>query len=361
MRQEPLPSWVRQFALPVTIVILFLVVPYLLRPVARVLLAIFAGVLLAVFLDGFSALVRKWVSIPRALALVAIILLIFLGFAGLMWIGGAQVADQATGLSERLTTASEKVRSYIGENEWLPRLLSWVSQEGGGKGGILGNITSVFSSTLEALSHLVIIIFTGIYVAVNPAVYSNAALHLLPAGKRPRGREILGELGQVMRYWLLGRLASMTVIGSLTAIGLLLIGAPLALILGVIAGILSFIPFLGPLLSAIPAILVGLTESPKMALAVLIVFAIVQFIESNLITPLIERRAVMVPPAFVVAGQFLMAMLVGFYGVLLATPLIVLFTVLVQMLYIQDVLGEPVKILGDHDNGEDQVERGGSE
>ena len=353
MRQESFPPWVRQFVLPVTILLLLLAVPYLLRPVARVLLAVFAGVLLAIFLDSCSVLLRRGIPIPRGLALATVILLIFLAFAGLLWVGGAQVADQAAGLTERLPAAVEKVRSYIGESEWLRRLFSWISQGGGGTGGILGNITTLFSSTLEAFAHVVIIVFTGVYVAVNPEVYSNALLVLLPSERRARGREVLGELGQVMRYWLVGRLASMTVIGVLTATGLLLISAPLALILGVIAGLLSFIPFLGPVLSAVPAILVGLTENPQVALKVLLVFAVVQFIESNLITPLIERRAVKMPPAFVVAGQFLMAVLLGFYGVLLATPLLVLFTVLVQMLYIQDVLGEPVKILGIRDSNDE--------
>jgi predicted PurR-regulated permease PerM len=354
VRQDSFPPWVRQFLLPVTILLLLLGVPYLLRPVARVLLAVFAGVLLAVFLDGCAALLCRAVPIPRGFALATVILLIFLGFAGLIWAGGAQVADQATSLVERLPEAVEKVRSYLKESEWLRRLFSWISQGGGGTGGILGNLTTFFSSTLEAFAHTVIIIFTGVYVAVNPDVYSNALLKPMPRKRRLRGREILGELGQVMRYWLLGRLASMTVVGFLTATGLLLIGAPLALILGVIAGLLSFIPFLGPLLSAVPAILVGLTESPKVALEVVLVFVVVQFIESNLLTPLIERRAVTMPPAFVVAGQFMMAVLLGFYGVLLATPLIVLFTVLVQMLYIQDTLGEPVKILGDHSNDDNE-------
>lgn len=350
VRHDSYPPWVRQFVFPVTVLLLILAIPYFLRPVARVLLAAFAGVLLAVFLDGFAALLRRIVPIPRGLALALIILLIFLSLVGLFWVGGAQVAEQAAGLTERLPMAVETVRSYLGESEWLRQGLSWLSQEGG-TGNILGNVTTVFSSTFEVFAHLVIIIFTGIYMAVNPAVYSNAVLGLVPAARRSRGREILSELGKVMRYWLVGRLVEMAVVGSLTGIGLLLIGAPLALILGVIAGLLSFIPFLGPVLSAVPAILVGLTESPKVALGVALIFLVVQFIESNLITPLIERRAVRMPPAFVVVGQFLMAVLLGFYGVLLATPLLVLFTVLVQMLYIQDVLEEPVQILGERNGG----------
>lgn len=353
MRQETFPLWVRQFLLPVTIILLLLGIPYLLRPIAQVLLAVFTGVLLAIFLDGCTALLRGVVPIRRGFALAIVLLLIFLILAGLLWLAGAQMAEQAARLLERLPAAAEAVRSRVMETPWMREIFSRLSQGDGGLGGLLGNLTAVFSTTLGALGNLVIIVFTGIFVAVNPELYSNAVLRLLPQDKRPRGREVLGELGQVMRYWLVGRLASMAVVGILTTIGLLLIGQPLAFILGVIAGILSFIPFLGPLLSAIPAILVALTESTAMAGWVALVFLIVQFIESNLITPLIERRAVMMPPAFVVTGQFLMAVLLGFYGVLLATPLLVLFAVLVQMLYIQDVLGDCVQILGDREGGDD--------
>lgn len=352
MPQNSFPPWIRQYLIPVTILLLILGVPYLLRPVARVFLAIFAGVLLAIFLDGCAALLQRVIPLRRGFALAIVLVLLVLSFAALLWVGGAQVTAQAAGLSERLPMAVETVRSYIEESELLSRLLSWVSQSGGGSGEILGNLTTIFSSTLEALTHTVIIVFTGIYIAVNPAAYSQAMLRLVPPERRRRGSEVLAELGKIMRYWLVGRVAEMTVIGVLTGVGLLLVGAPLALILAVIAGLFSFIPFLGPLLSAVPAILVGLTEGPKVALGVVIVFAVVQFVESNLITPFIERRAVRMPPAFVVAGQFLMAVLLGFYGVLLATPLIVLFTVLVQMLYIQDILGESVQVLGDRNNGD---------
>lgn len=351
MRQESFPIWVRRFLLPVTVILLLLGVPYLLRPIAQVLLAVFTGVLLAIFLDGCTSLLLRVLPIRRGFALIIVLLLIFLIFAGLLWLAGAQMAEQATVLIDKLPAAVEAVRSLFRETPWVREMFSRLSK-GGDVGSLLGNITTVFSFTLGAFANLVIIVFTGIYMALNPELYSRSLLRLLPPLRRPRGQEVLAELGQMMRYWLVGRLASMAVIGLLTTIGLLVIHQPLAFILGVIAGLLSFIPFLGPVLSAIPAILVGLTESPAMAGQVALVFLIVQFIESHLITPFIERRAVMMPPAFVLTGQFLMAVLLGFYGVLLATPLLVLSTILVQMLYIQDVLGDPVPILGDrnHEN-----------
>lgn len=289
MRQETFPAWVRQFLLSVTIFLLLLSVPYFLRPVARVLLAIFAGVLLAVFLDGGAALLRRIVPIPRGIALTIVILLIFLALAGLLWVGGAQVAAQAAGLTERLPAAVETVRSYVEKSEWLNRLYSWLSQGSGGTGEILGNINTVFSSTFEVFAHVAIILFTGIYVALIRPFTAMPYWGCYRPRDAPEGR---GVGGRVMRYWLVGRMVEMAVVGLLTGVGLLLVGAPLALILGVITGLLSFIPFLGPVLSAVPAILVGLTEGPEVALWVLLVFAIVQLVEGNLITPPIERRAV---------------------------------------------------------------------
>ena len=198
------------------------------------------------------------------------------------------------------------------------------------------------------VTNTVIILFLGVYLAFDPGSYTRALVFLLPAERRQRGEEILGKIGHGLRWWLVGRFSSMTVVGVLTAVGLLIIGEPLALVLGLIAGLLSFIPFLGPVLSALPAILIGLSRSLSMAGWVILVYLVVQFFESNLITPLIQKRAVMLPPAFLVSAQFILGVLLGFFGILLATPLTVLLTIIFQMLYVEGMLGDKVQILGQH-------------
>ncbi|MGD8590575.1 MAG: AI-2E family transporter, partial [Chromatiales bacterium] len=155
-------------------------------------------------------------------------------------------------------------------------------------------------------------------------------------------------LGHALRWWLIGRITSMTVVGILTGIGLWFIDMPLVLALSFTAAILSFIPLIGPILSAIPAVLLGLVEDPLKALNVLLVYTSVQFLEGNFITPLIQKRAIALPPAMLLTAQLLMGVLFGFFGVLLATPLAVTVIVVVQLLYVQDLLGSQVRVLGEH-------------
>lgn len=140
----------------------------------------------------------------------------------------------------------------------------------------------------------------------------------------------------------------MITVGILTTIGLLIIGMPLAFSIGFIAGLLSFVPYIGPILTSVPAILVGLSESQPMALKVLIVLILVQFFESYLITPLIQQKAVSLPPALLISMQVLMGVMVGAVGVFLATPLVLIIIVWVQLLYMEDILHEKVIMPGDH-------------
>jgi predicted PurR-regulated permease PerM len=139
----------------------------------------------------------------------------------------------------------------------------------------------------------------------------------------------------------------MAVVGVLTAIGLWVAGVPLAFVLGLIAALLSFVPYIGPLAAVIPAALVALAEDPTKVIYVFALYGAVQLLESYLITPLIQERAVSIPPAVLIAAQVIMGVLAGAAGVLMATPLAVVLIVLVQMLYLEDVLGDSVSTLGE--------------
>lgn len=157
---------------------------------------------------------------------------------------------------------------------------------------------------------------------------------------------MLDATGHALRLWLVGRGLSMLVVGILTAIGLWIVDVPLVLALAVIAALFSFVPFLGPIASAVPAVLVGLVQSPAQALNVALVYGVVQLLESNIITPLVQVRAVSLLPAIMLSGQVIMGVLFGLIGLLLATPLLVTLIVPIQMLYVQDVLKARVTPLG---------------
>jgi predicted PurR-regulated permease PerM len=152
--------------------------------------------------------------------------------------------------------------------------------------------------------------------------------------------EILHQVYESLRWWLIGKFGSMIFIGFLTWVGLSILGVPIALTLALLAGLLSFIPNFGPILSAIPALLIAFIDSPVTALYVLILYVLVQVVESNLVTPLIERETVELPPALTVVFQLGLGTLVGGLGLVLATPLLAMIVVVVQLVYLQDILGD---------------------
>jgi predicted PurR-regulated permease PerM len=316
-----------------------------------VLLVLFAGVLLAVLLDALARLLHRYLPIGHLASLGLGIIGVSLLIGVFVATAGPQVSEQLTQLVGRLPEAIAQLKGLLEEQTWGRTLLRSAPSPAAlvpSAGDMLGEISGVFSSAVGTLVNVVIVLVMGLYIAVNPTLYVHGFLLLIPPGPRPRAEQVLTTLGRALRWWLIGRIASMTVVGILTSVGLWLIQMPLVLALGLTAGVLAFIPLVGPILSAVPAVLLGLVEDPLKALNVLLVYAAVQFLEGNFITPLIQKRAIDLPPAVLLTGQLLMGVLFGFFGLLLATPLAVTLIVLVQMLYVQDLLDSPVRVLGEH-------------
>jgi predicted PurR-regulated permease PerM len=197
-----------------------------------------------------------------------------------------------------------------------------------------------FTSTLGALGNFFITLLLAVYFASEPRFYTRGFTKLFPVRLRDRVSEVLAATADSLSWWLVGKAASMLFIGLVTWIGLSILGVPLALTLGLIAGLLSFIPNFGPIMSAVPAILLAFIDSPMTALYVAILYVFVQLIESNVVTPLIERKTVELPPGLTIIFQLALAALVGGLGLVLATPLLAVIMVVVEMIYIQDVLGD---------------------
>lgn len=197
----------------------------------------------------------------------------------------------------------------------------------------------VLSASFGVLGDIYVILLLALFFFMSPKPYQQGILSLVPRRGRARAKEVWSELHTSLERWLKGKLISMLLVAVLTALGLWALGMPLVLALSIIAGILCFIPNFGPLLSAIPAVLVGFTVGPEMAGYVILLYVAVQFVESNLITPFIQREMVNLPLAMVMSMQVLLGLLTGTLGLILATPLLVISMVLVRMLYVQDVLG----------------------
>lgn len=312
--------------------------------VAPALLVIFGAILFALLLDGLTRLGQRALPWERGwvFALVCFALLALL--AGFALLAGARIAEQLGELGDRVPQAVERLR---GEVETLPLIggLAAALPSPGqliGSRGALNGIATVFGG----ISSLFAVGFIGLFAAAQPRLYEAPALALVPPGHRARAAEVLGAMAHALRSWLVGRVILMTVIAVLTFAGLAIVGVPLALVLAIIAGLATFIPFIGPILSSVPAILVGLLEGPATALSVAVVFLVVQLIESNVIEPVVEHRVVALPPAVVLAAQLVMALLFGFAGIVISTPLTVAVIVAMQFLYIEDTLGDRATALG---------------
>ena len=342
-------SFIRKVLLVAVVATAAVALVLFLRAVLGVLLIFFAGVLLAVALDGGSRLLSRHTFLSRRWSLLVVCLAVVGLFLAFGWLIGPQVGEQLAQLGESLRQAVEQIRGRISESPVAQALLENLpaADKAMNGGDLLTRVTGFFSTLLGAFANAAVILFLGIYLAFNPSLYSASVISLLPHARRRRGREVIAVLGRALRRWLLGRLVSMATVGVLTAAGLTLIGMPLAVPLGLIAAFLSFIPYLGPLLSAVPAILIGFADGPQMALYVVLVYTVVQTLESYLIDPIVERKAVYIPPAYQITAQLMATLTAGFMGILLATPLVVVATVLVQMLYLQDVLGDSPKIAGE--------------
>jgi predicted PurR-regulated permease PerM len=204
------------------------------------------------------------------------------------------------------------------------------------------------SSTLAVLGGLLIIIFLSIYIGADPDLYHRGLMQLFPRRARRRAGEVLSAMATVLRRWLVTQLIAMLVIGTVTTVVLLLLGVKAPFALGILAGLLEFIPTVGPILSALPAVAMGFLDSPEKALYVIIAFWGIQFAENHLLIPLLMKGGVNAPPVLTILSQALMALLFGFLGLMCAVPLLAATLVAVKMLYVEGVVGERVTVTNEN-------------
>jgi predicted PurR-regulated permease PerM len=308
---------------------------------AQVLLVFFAAIFLSVFFHGLATALQKRSSFsyPACLAFALLALASIFLIAGL--IIGPAVADQSANLSQALPKAFGQLRDDLQKLPGGKSVVTGLEQAAhASQGSNVHSAIKFAGLTAHGFGGIIFAVVIGIFFAADPKLYRHGFLALIPRRKRARMGEVLDELGFTLWWWLMGQLATMASVGILIGVGLALLGVPLSGTLGLSAAVLSFIPSLGPLISVIPAIMLGLTISPIMGLWVALLYLGVQTLEANLITPLIQRRAISLPPAFVLASELLMGLLLGGAGLAFATPLTAVILVLVNMLYIEDYLKE---------------------
>jgi predicted PurR-regulated permease PerM len=308
----------------------------------RVDLVIFAGVLLAISLRRAAEGLGRAIRLPVGWALLIVILLILAFFAGIGWFFSQAIASQIDQLTQQLPVAAEKVGNMIGQSGFGKLLMRHLDL-----GDVQTSPTSVLDSffgvainVAEVVGAVVVILFLGIYFAAEAGRYAGGLVRLVPPARRSRAADVLHETASAIWYWMLGRLFSMTVLGVLTALGLWVLGVPLPIALGFLAGIMTFVPYIGSIASAIPSVLIAASINLGLAVYVVALYLGIHLTEGYILVPPVQRRVVHLPPALTLSAQVVLGVLAGFLGLLLATPLVAAALVIIHMVYVEDVLGE---------------------
>lgn len=322
------------------LVVLFCIISWL---AFEFLLLIFAAILFGVLFNGIAQWVTDKTGMPYGVSLLLffVLLIAALGAAGLLL--APRISTQFESLADNLPRALEQWRARAEDSTWMNFVLEQrdrLEQAVEQSTGVFSVVTGVLSSITGAFSSFAIAFVLGICLSISPKAYVGGFLKLIPLGYRSRAKQVLHETGSTLQSWLIAKLLEMLLIGVLTTVGLWFIGIELALVLGLIAGLLSFIPNIGPILAIIPAILLASLEGTDTVLWVVALYMGVQAIESWGLTPWLQQRIVEMPPALTISIQILFGLLAGTIGLILATPLAAAGMVLVNMLYVQDILGD---------------------
>ena len=338
-------SFVSRVLIAVAVVCLVLLGLALVYFTFDIILLIFAAALLAIFLRGLADILRRWIPLGEGWLVLIVAVLLVAVIAGAVALLAPSVADQVRLLRVEIPKSAQNAGQYLSQFGWGRTIIAQlpsveVVMAKLDAASVASQVGGIFSTTLGALGNFAVTILLAIYLASEPRFYVQGFIRFFPITKRDRVREVLDAIYETLRWWLIGKVGSMLFIGVLTWIGLSILGVPLALTLGLIAGLLSFIPNFGPILSAIPAILLAFIDSPISAVWVLGLYGGVQVIESNVVTPIIERETVELAPALTIIFQLALGAMIGGLGLVLATPLLAMIVVIVQKAYFEDVLGD---------------------
>lgn len=317
------------------------------------LLLVFGAVLVAVILRALANPLHRRLGLPQGVALALTVFGIFGAIGLASWLFGDEIAKQARELVDVLPTAWRSFESRLGDMAFGERLSRMARDATPSGSGVLSGAASFVASLGASIADTVLVIVGGVYLAAQPGLYRTGLVKMLPAARRDVTDEALADSGRALKLWLRGQLVSMAVVGLLTGTGLWLIGVPLPFALGLLAGLLDFVPLAGPIIAAVPAILLALVAGPTAALWTAGLYLAVQQVEGNLLQPLVQQRAVDLPPALLLFALLGFGSLFGAIGVILAAPLIVVAYVMVKRLYVREALDTPTSVPGETDDGPD--------
>jgi predicted PurR-regulated permease PerM len=372
------PTSHRLFAERVLILIAIAATAGLVLMLSHLLMMVFGAIVIAVLLTSITNPIQRYTRLPRGLALAASILIVLGVVGGIGTLFGAQIAGQARDLGEQIPQAYDSARDQLGE--WGLDLPEFPIGRGGGEeeqagagnpaqsppaeeeddsppgagfltSGMIGQLGGWMMTIFGVIAHSLVVLVGGIYFAAQPGLYRTGLLKLVPKSGRPVAAEAWDDSGKALKLWLLGTLVSMVLVGTLTGVGLWILGVPSALALGLLAGLLEFVPIIGPIAAAVPAVLIAFSVSPELAMWTAGLFLLIQQAEGNIIQPIVQRYAVHLPPALLLFSVVAAGAMFGIVGVLFAAPLTVVAFVLVKRLYVREALHTETSL--PHERGED--------
>lgn len=305
-----------------------------------VLLLVFAAALFSCQLRAAARSVKRRTRLPYGASLAIVLLAICAALFAVGYWRGPRLVSEPVVVYDQIQDQVARLRHEFAQDEWFRSLVDHAQTYFSASGNIAGRAAGFVSGTLGGLGSLLLILVAGIYFAASAEVYRDGFIELMPKTWRPRAKAVMFHEARALRRWFVGQLVDMTAIGLMTGAGLWLIGVPLVFTLALIAALANFVPYIGALAGSVPAIVVALGQSPQTALEVALLFVVVQSIEGNLISPLISRRTVDLPPVLTLFSQTVLGSLFGPMGLILATPITAAAMVLVKMVYVEVILDD---------------------
>jgi predicted PurR-regulated permease PerM len=301
------------------------------------ILLVFAGILLAILLRGCGTWLAEHTRLSVGWSTIISLLGFFFVVFGSISMFGVQIVNQADELFYAVSQA------YMQLQDKLQQLHIAGLFASGASGLSLGTPARAAASGLVwVMASIVLVLFLGVYLSINPQLYTELFLSFFNGRRLQRISSLMEATASALRWWLLGQFIAMAIVGVITTVGLLIIGTPMAVSLGVMAMLLTFIPYVGAVVSAVPAILLAAAQDSRMVIYVVLVYLIAHVVEGYILVPLIQHRMVYLPPAMILAVQFLTEIFAGTLGVMFATPLMVVAMVLIKELYFKQEWTEEV-------------------
>ncbi|RYD98595.1 MAG: AI-2E family transporter [Sphingomonadales bacterium] len=293
------------------------------------LLIIFGGLVFASMLDGGVRLLGRVLPIPRGLRLMIVVVLVIAFIAGVFYLTGVQIAQQAEQLRATLTVQFNRATGWLDSLGVMPGRsdLTGIAQQALGS---VGRLTSAVGSVLGAGASLLMVMTIGLFVAMEPRLYERGLQWMVPIEQRDQFSITIARMARTMRVLLAGRLAGMLFEGALTWILLSIAGVPMALLLGIITGILAFIPNIGAFVSGVLMVAVGFSAGPDQGFWAIIIYFAVQTFDGYVLIPLVAKHTVDLPPALTLSAQILASTLFGVMGLALADPMVAMIKVALE-------------------------------